>query len=64
MIGFLYVAVVRIERVIGSQVWPWFVVLGLLLGCARAAEEAEGKGLWGTLTGICPFSLKPKIEIP
>ena len=34
MIGFLHVAVVRIERVIGSQVWPWFVVLGLLFGLA------------------------------
>ena len=27
-------------------------------------EKAEGKGLWGPLTGIYPFSLKPKIEIP
>ena len=34
MIGFLHVAVVRIECVIGSQVWPWFVVLGLLFGLA------------------------------
>ena len=32
MIGFLHMALVRIERVIGSQVWPWFVVLGLLFG--------------------------------
>ena len=34
MIGFLHVAVVRIERVIGSQVCPLFVVLGLLFGLA------------------------------
>ena len=34
MIGFLHVAVVRIEHVIGSQAWPWFVVLGLLFGLA------------------------------
>ena len=34
MIGVLHVAVVRIERVIGSQVWPWFVVLGSLFGLA------------------------------
>ena len=32
MIGFLHVAVVRIEHVIGSQAWPWFVVLELLFG--------------------------------
>ena len=32
MIGVLHVAVVKIERVIGSHIWPWFVVLGLIFG--------------------------------
>ena len=34
MIGVLHVPVERIERVIDSQVWPWFVVLGILFGLA------------------------------
>ncbi len=34
MIGVLHVAVVKIERVIGSHIWPWFVALGLILGVA------------------------------
>ncbi len=34
MIGVLHVAVVRIERVIGSHIWPWFVVLGVIFGVA------------------------------
>ncbi len=34
MIGFLHVAVVKIERLWGSQLWPGFIVLGLLLGAA------------------------------
>ena len=32
MIGVLHVAVVKIERIWGSQLWPAFVILGLLLG--------------------------------
>ena len=34
MIGFLHVAVVKIEQLWGSQLWPGFVVLGLLFGVA------------------------------
>jgi len=34
MIGVLHVGVVRIEREIGSHIWPWFVVLGLVFGVA------------------------------
>ena len=34
MIGVLHVGVVRIERTIGSHIWPGFVVLGLLFGAA------------------------------
>ena len=34
MIGVLHFAVVKIEQVIGSQIWPWFVVLGLVFGVA------------------------------
>jgi Domain of unknown function (DUF4491) len=32
MIGFLHMAVVRIERLWGSQLWQGFVFLGLLFG--------------------------------
>lgn len=32
MIGVLHFAVVRIERVIGSYIWPGFVALGLVFG--------------------------------
>ena len=32
MIGVLHVAVVKIERNWGSQLWPGFVVLGVLFG--------------------------------
>lgn len=34
MIGVLHFAVVKIERVIGSHIWPWFVALGLVIGVA------------------------------
>ena len=34
MIGVLHVAVVKIERIWGSQIWPGFIVLGLLFGVA------------------------------
>jgi len=34
MIGILHVAVVRVERVIGADIWPGFVVVGLLFGAA------------------------------
>lgn len=34
MIGFLHVAVVKIERLWGAHLWPGFVVLGLLFGVA------------------------------
>lgn len=32
MIGILHVAVVKIERTIGSSIWPGFVLLGIVLG--------------------------------
>jgi len=32
MIGVLHFAVVKIERVIGSHIWPCFVILGLVFG--------------------------------
>lgn len=31
MIGILHVAVVKIERVWGSRIWPGFIILGLIL---------------------------------
>jgi len=34
MIGVLHFAVVKIEQVIGSHIWPWFVILGLVFGVA------------------------------
>lgn len=34
MIGVLHVAVVKIERIWGSHLWPGFVVLGILFGIA------------------------------
>ena len=34
MIGFLHIAVVKIERLWGSHLWPGFLVLGLLFGVA------------------------------
>lgn len=34
MIGVLHFAVVKIEQVIDSHIWPWFVVLGLAFGVA------------------------------
>ena len=34
MIGFLHVAVVKIERLWGAQLWPGFVFLGLIFGVA------------------------------
>jgi hypothetical protein len=34
MIGVLHVAVVKIERIWGSQIWPLFIVLGLTFGVA------------------------------
>jgi TctA family transporter len=34
MIGILHNAVVTIERKWGSQLWIWFVILGLLLGAS------------------------------
>ena len=39
MIGFLHIAVVRIERIWGSQIWPGFIVLGLVLGVASLFVE-------------------------
>ena len=39
MIGFLHVAVVKIERIWGSNLWPGFVVLGLLFGIASLLVE-------------------------
>jgi hypothetical protein len=34
MIGVLHMAVVKIERIWGSHLWPGFIVLGLLFGVA------------------------------
>lgn len=39
MIGFLHVAVVKIERIWGAHLWPGFVVLGLLFGVASLLVE-------------------------
>ncbi|MCW4013294.1 MAG: DUF4491 family protein [Candidatus Bathyarchaeota archaeon] len=32
MIGILHVAVVKIEQIWGAHLWPWFVVIGVLMG--------------------------------
>jgi hypothetical protein len=34
MIGILHVAVVKIEQMWGSHLWPGFVVIGILMGAA------------------------------
>ena len=52
MIGVLHVAVVRIERAIGSQVWPWFVVLGLIFGVASLMASDV---LTSALLGVSGF---------
>lgn len=52
MIGILHVAVVRIERVIGSQVWPWFVVLGIIF---VAVSLIVDDALFSALLGVSGF---------
>ena len=57
MIGVLHVAVVRAERVIGSQVWPWFVVLGLLFGAASlVVVDVLSSALLGVLGFLFAWS--------
>jgi hypothetical protein len=54
MIGFLHFAVVKIERVIGSLIWPWFVVLGLVFGFASVMVSDV---LSSALLGVSGFLL-------
>ncbi len=54
MIGILHVGVVRIERVIGSHVWPGFVILGLVLG---AWSLITNDVLISALLGVSGFLL-------
>lgn len=54
MIGVLHFAVVKIERVIGSHIWPWFVVLGLVFGVASVMVSDV---LASALLGVSGFLL-------
>ena len=54
MIGFLHFAVVKIERVIGSLIWPWFVLLGLVFGFASVMVSDV---LSSALLGVSGFLL-------
>ena len=54
MIGFLHFAVVKIERVIGSLIWPWFVLLGLVFGVASVMVSDV---LASALLGVSGFLL-------
>ncbi len=48
MIGVLHFVVVKIEQVIGSHIWPWFVVLGLVFGVASVmASDVLSSALLG-----------------
>jgi hypothetical protein len=55
MIGVLHFAVVKIERVIGSHIWPWFVVLGLVFGVASVMVSDV---LASALLGVSGFLLE------
>ncbi|MBT3283914.1 DUF4491 family protein [Candidatus Bathyarchaeota archaeon] len=52
MIGVLHFAVVKIERVIGSHIWPWFVVLSLGFGVASVMVSGV---LASALLGVSGF---------
>ena len=52
MIGVLHIAVVKIERLWGSHLWPGFVVLGLIFG---VASLFVGNVLLSTLLGVNGF---------
>ena len=52
MIGVLHVAVVRIEREIGSHIWPCFVVLGVAFGVASVMVSDV---LTSALLGVSGF---------
>lgn len=52
MIGILHVAVVRIEQVIGSHIWPGFVILGLTFGAGSLFVDNV---LISTLLGVSGF---------
>jgi hypothetical protein len=54
MIGVLHFAVVKIERVIGSHIWPWFIVLGLVFGVASVMVSDV---LASALLGVSGFLL-------
>jgi hypothetical protein len=55
MIGVLHFAVVKIERVIGSHIWPWFIVLGLVFGVASVMVSDV---LASALLGVSGFLLE------
>ena len=55
MIGALHFAVVKIERVIGSHIWPWFIVLGLVFGVASVMVSDV---LASALLGVSGFLLE------
>ena len=52
MIGILHVAVVRIERAIGSQIWPGFVILGFAFGAGSLIVDDV---LISALLGVSGF---------
>ncbi len=52
MIGVLHYAVVKIERVIGAQVWPLFILLGFFFGAWSLFTENI---LNSTLLGVSAF---------
>jgi len=54
MIGVLHFAVVKIELVIGSHIWPWFIVLGLVFGVASVMVSDV---LASALLGVSGFLL-------
>jgi len=52
MIGFLHVAVVKIEARWGSHLWPGFIVLGLVFGVASLLVDDV---LLSALLGVNSF---------
>lgn len=52
MIGVLHFAVVRMERTIGSHIWPGFVILGIIFGLASLIVD---DALSSTLLGVSGF---------
>ncbi len=52
MIGFLHVAVVKIERIWGAHLWPGFILLGLVFGVASLLVDDV---LLSALLGVNSF---------